>query len=143
MSSAIELGESQISPASMVDAMYAYCKTAAIKAAIELELFTMIGSGSRTAGSLAAEAGGAERGFRILCDYLVVAGFLAKSGDSYALTPSSQAFLDRRSPAYMGAAIEFLASPEMLRCFWTIRRPTSATAGRSASRISRRTIPFG
>ncbi len=117
MSSAVELRESEVSPASMVDAMYAYCKTAAIKAAIELELFTMIGSGSRTAGSLAAEAGGAERGLRILCDYLAVAGFLTKSGDSYMLTPASQTFLDRRSPAYMGAAIEFLISPEMLSLF--------------------------
>jgi 2-polyprenyl-3-methyl-5-hydroxy-6-metoxy-1,4-benzoquinol methylase len=50
---------------------------------------------------------------RILCDYLVVEGFLTKTGDDYALTPSSRAFLDRHSPAYMGAAVEFLAAPEM------------------------------
>ncbi len=38
---------------------------------------------------------------------------MTKTGDDYALTPSSRAFLDRHSPAYMGAAVEFLAAPEM------------------------------
>ncbi|UWU16193.1 methyltransferase [Rhizobium sullae] len=117
MSSLDDMAKSEVSPALLVDAMFAFQKTAAIKAAIELDLFTMIGSEARTAGSLAAEAGSAERGLRILCDFLVIAGFLMKSGDSYALTPSSQVFLDRRSPAFMGTAIEFLASPEMLTLF--------------------------
>jgi 2-polyprenyl-3-methyl-5-hydroxy-6-metoxy-1,4-benzoquinol methylase len=103
----------EVSPALLVDAMFAVRKTAAIKAAIELDLFTMIGSG-RTAKVLAAEAGCAERGVRIICDYLVVAGFLTKSGETYVLTPSSAVFLDSRSPAYMGAAIEFIAAPEMM-----------------------------
>lgn len=117
MSAAVELGESEVSPSLLVDAMIAYGKTAAIKAAIELDLFTMIGSGDRTAEALVATAGGSERGFRTLCDYLVVKGFLTKSGQIYALTPSSEVFLDRRSPAYMGAAIEFMAAPEMVSLF--------------------------
>jgi SAM-dependent methyltransferase len=97
--------------------MFAYRKTAALKAAIELDLFTTIGGERRTTKSVAAESGYAERGLRILFDFLVVAGFLTKIGEEYALTPSSQVFLDRRSPAYMGAAIDFLASPEMLSLF--------------------------
>lgn len=116
MPSTKDMANSDISPALLVDAMFAVRKTAAIKAAIELDLFTMIGEG-RTAQALASEASCAERGVRILCDYLVVAGFLTKSGDRYALTPSSKVFLSRRSPAYMGAAIEFIAAPEMLSLF--------------------------
>jgi hypothetical protein len=117
MSSTDGLAGSDVSPALVVDGMFAYRKTAALKAAIELGLFTSIGGERRTATSLAAETGYAERGLRILCDFLVVAGFLTKSGEDYALTPSSQVFLDRRSPAYMGAAIDFLASPEMVSLF--------------------------
>lgn len=117
MSSTDGLAMSDVSPALVVDGMFAYRKTAALKAAIELDLFSMIGGEQRTAKSLTAESGYAERGLRILCDFLVVAGFLTKSGEDYALTPSSQVFLDRRSPAYMGAAIDFLASPEMLSLF--------------------------
>ncbi|KQV81333.1 class I SAM-dependent methyltransferase [Rhizobium sp. Root1220] len=104
----------EVSPALLVDAMFAYGKTAAIKAAIELDLFMAIGAEGRTAKALASEMGSAERGLRILCDFLVVSGFLTKTGDIYGLTPSSQLFLDRRSPAYMGAAINFVASSEML-----------------------------
>ncbi|WP_443216742.1 SAM-dependent methyltransferase [Rhizobium sp. Root1203] len=117
MSSMDGLAGADVSPALVVDGMFAYRKTAALKAAIELELFTMIGGVGRTAKSLAAESGYAERGLRILSDFLVVSGFLTKNGEDYALTPSSQVFLDRRSPAYMGAAIDFLASPEMVSLF--------------------------
>ncbi|MBB4568661.1 class I SAM-dependent methyltransferase [Rhizobium leucaenae] len=113
-STAAEAGMGEVSPNLVVDAMFACRKTAAIKAAIELDLFTLIGDG-RDAASLAAETNAAERGVRILCDYLVVNGFLTKTDSQYALTPSSRVFLDRHSPAYMGSAIEFLAAPEMLK----------------------------
>ncbi|MDL2401501.1 class I SAM-dependent methyltransferase [Rhizobium mayense] len=113
-STAAEAGMGEISPNLIVDAMFACRKTAAIKAAIELDLFTLIGDGG-TAKSLAVATNAAERGIRILCDFLVVNGFLTKTGHQYALTPSSRAFLDRHSPAYMGSAIEFLAAPEILK----------------------------
>ena len=50
---------------------------------------------------------------RILCDSLTVFGFLTKSktGARYGQTPDSAVFLDSRSPACMGGAIEFLLSP--------------------------------
>jgi len=48
---------------------------------------------------------------RILCDYLCIMGFLAKDGGRYSLTQNSAVFLDKRSPAYLGGAIEFLLSP--------------------------------
>ncbi|MBW9117534.1 methyltransferase domain-containing protein [Rhizobium cauense] len=117
MSSAHEVAHEEISPALLVDAMFAFRKTAAIKAAIEFDLFTKFDGASRTAKELATATACAERGTRILCDFLVVSGFLTKNGDGYSLTQSSQLFLDRRSPAYMGAAIDFLASPQMMALF--------------------------
>jgi ubiquinone/menaquinone biosynthesis C-methylase UbiE len=51
---------------------------------------------------------------RILCDYLTIMGMLTKNGNEYALTLDSATFLDKRSPAYLGGAIEFLCSPELL-----------------------------
>jgi ubiquinone/menaquinone biosynthesis C-methylase UbiE len=50
---------------------------------------------------------------RILCDYLCIIGFLAKDGGRYSLTQDSAMFLDKRSPAYLGGAIEFLLSPTL------------------------------
>jgi hypothetical protein len=54
---------------------------------------------------------------RILCDYLTTLGFLGKVGDRYALTADSAAFLDRRSPAYLGGAAGFIASPHLMAGF--------------------------
>ena len=103
----------EVSPATFVDAVLAYQKTASIRAAIELDLFTAIAAGATGTETIASRTGASERGVRILCDYLTVVGFLTKSGQTYALTPSSQVFLDRRSPAYMGTIVEFLAGPEV------------------------------
>lgn len=70
-----------VSPELVVDALFACRKTAAIRAAIELDLFTHINEGE-TAASLASATSASERGVRILCDYLVVHGFLTKRADS-------------------------------------------------------------
>jgi SAM-dependent methyltransferase len=101
----------QVSPALFFETMNAYQRTAALKGAIELDLFTAIGEGHRTATDIARKLGASERGTRILCDYLVVIGFLTKQRDRYDLTPDSKAFLDRRSPMYVGSAVGFLGSP--------------------------------
>lgn len=100
----------QPSPELFFETVNAYQRTRAIKAAIELDLFTALGEGARTAQALAARCQAAERGMRILCDYLVILGFLTKEDGRYGLTPDSAIFLDHRSPAYMGGAIEFLLS---------------------------------
>jgi 2-polyprenyl-3-methyl-5-hydroxy-6-metoxy-1,4-benzoquinol methylase len=95
----------------------AYQGTAALKAAVELEIFTAVGEGNRDARSIAARCGASERGVRILCDYLVVAGMLTKDDVAYGLTPDSAVFLDRRSPAYMGGTLEFLLAPTLTANF--------------------------
>jgi ubiquinone/menaquinone biosynthesis C-methylase UbiE len=48
---------------------------------------------------------------RILCDFLTIMEMLTKEGDRYALTLDSATFLDKRSPAYVGGATEFMCSP--------------------------------
>ncbi|HEV2351014.1 MAG TPA: class I SAM-dependent methyltransferase [Terriglobia bacterium] len=101
----------QPSPTLFFEALSAYERTEALKAAVELELFTAIGEGAATAQAAAKRCGASERGIRILCDYLTVIGFLTKEGNSYGLTPDTARFLDKRSAAYAGAAMGFLTSP--------------------------------
>ncbi len=101
----------QPSPELFFQTLNSYQRTAALKAAIELDVFTAVGEGARTPSELAARCKASERGTRILCDYLVIIGFLTKEGGSYGLTPDAAVFLDRRSPAYMGGVTEFLLSP--------------------------------
>ncbi|MEZ5433406.1 MAG: methyltransferase dimerization domain-containing protein [Verrucomicrobiales bacterium] len=99
------------------EAINAYQKTAALKAAIDLGLFTAIGANPSTAGDIASKCGCPERGIRILSDNLVIMGFLTKAGSSYALTPSSAVFLDASSPAYFGGAVNFLLAPGLTEAF--------------------------
>jgi ubiquinone/menaquinone biosynthesis C-methylase UbiE len=100
-----------VSPALFFDTVNAYQQTSAIKAALELDLFTAIAEGSESAIEIAEKRGASARGIRILCDYLTVLGFLTKQDDRYRLTLDSAMFLDRRSPAFVGGAVEFLLSP--------------------------------
>ncbi len=95
-------------PERIFNALNAYEHTAVLKTGIELDIFTAIGEGANTAAALAARVGAAERGVRILCDNLVIMGFLTKEADRYALTGESALFLDRKSPACMASIAEFL-----------------------------------
>jgi SAM-dependent methyltransferase len=98
------------SPERIFNTLTAYQSSAALKAAIELDIFTAIGDGADQVSAIAKRVNAAERGVRILCDYLTVAGFLTKTDSRYGLTQDSAIFLSRHSPAYMGAVAEFLTS---------------------------------
>jgi hypothetical protein len=71
------------------ETLNAYQRTAALKAAIELDIFTAIGEGTNTAPLLAERCQGTERGVRILCDYLVAIEILTKQHRQYSLTEES------------------------------------------------------
>jgi len=102
------------SPELFFSAVNAYQRTAAIKGAIELDVFTAIAEGGTTAKALAEKCQASERGMRILCDFLTINGFLTKQDEAYALTPDSALFLDRRSEAFLGGVLEFLLDPMMV-----------------------------
>src|SRR5215207_1314993 len=104
----------QPSPQLFFQTANAHQRTEALKAAIELEVFTAIGEGNTTAAQIAKRSQTSERGMRILCDFLTTMEMLTKQGDSYALTLDSAIFLDKRSPAYVGGAIEFMCSPMLV-----------------------------
>lgn len=105
------------SPALLFDTINAYQKTAAIKAAIELDIFTALAESPAPADAIARHARASPRGMRILCDFLTVLGFLTKSGDRYGATPDSALFLNRKSPAYAGGTLEFLHSDHLRGAF--------------------------
>ena len=84
--------QTQPSPALFFETANAFMRTAALKAAVELNLFTAIGNGLMTATEVGGKIGAPERSTRILCDYLTVLGFLAKQDGHYSLTPDSALF---------------------------------------------------
>jgi len=116
-SSAIMANQPAPSPALVFDTINAYQKTAAIKAAIELDLFAAMAGAPATVEIIAGHCHASPRGIRILCDHLTVLGLLTKSGDQYALSPDSAVFLNPKSPAFIGGTLEFLLSNEIKGAF--------------------------
>ncbi|HLL77227.1 MAG TPA: class I SAM-dependent methyltransferase [Pyrinomonadaceae bacterium] len=107
----------QPTPERIFQTLTAYQATAALKAAIELDIFTAVSEGAATAAEIAERTGASERGVRILCDYLTVHQFLTKQGARYGLAPESQIFLVRASPAYVGGMAAFLAGEHLVGAF--------------------------
>jgi len=100
-------------PERFFNAISAYQLTEAIKSAIELGVFSAISEGNVTSAKIAERCEAADRGVRILCDFLTIHNFLTKQGTSYGLAAESALFLDRHSPAYLGTAIEFLLNSRL------------------------------
>lgn len=112
-----EQPRSEASPFRLFQAINGFQLTEAISSAIELDIFTAIAAGHTTAKALAKQCSVAERGARILSDFLVVNGFLEKNGDQYSLSADSAKFLDRKSPAYMGSCTKFLLTDDIRQTF--------------------------
>ena len=105
------------SPELIFETFNAYQRTAALRTAIELDVFRAVGEGLGDAVSLARQCGASARGIRILCDYLTIVGLLAKQDGHYRHTPTSALFLDPRSPACMASAARFLGTPALAEPF--------------------------
>lgn len=130
---------SRPSPEKIFDALTRYQQTFALKAGIELDLFSAIAEGANDSAALAKRTQAAERGVRILADYLTIQGFLTKENGKYALTPDSAVFLDRRSPAFMGSMATFLVSDENIENIKMLTR--SVRKGGTASAIGDNSKP--
>jgi 2-polyprenyl-3-methyl-5-hydroxy-6-metoxy-1,4-benzoquinol methylase len=98
-------------PTTIFDTLFAYEQSAALKSALELDLFTAVDEGAQTAVAIANRCAASERGIRILCDFLTTLGLLTKAASTYQLSPEATVFLSQRSPAYLGTMARFLLMP--------------------------------
>lgn len=105
------------SPGLFFETINAYQRTEALRAAIEIDLFSALTAGPKTAEEIGQACKASSRGVRILADYLTIIGFLKKSDERYELTADSAVFLDRKSPAYLGGTLQFLLAPSLVDCF--------------------------
>jgi hypothetical protein len=102
--------EAPLNPGLVFEMLQAHQRTAALKAAIELDIFGAVGEGQGDVASIARHCKASERGIRILCDFLVINGVLVKEGKCYRHSPTSAAFLDPRSPACLASMAQFLGN---------------------------------
>src|SRR5205823_2524982 len=115
--SAVVSPQGEPNPQLIWDTFNAYQRTSALKTAVELDFFTAIAEGATTVEQLSRRCNASARGTRILCDFLTVIGLLSKDGNTYSLTPTSAAFLDRRSPSCMASMVRFINSPKLMSCY--------------------------
>ena len=76
----------------------AYGESQALLAANDLDVFTVIGRGGRTAGEIAKGCEADPEGMHLLLNALVGLGLLSLHGSRYRNPPLGRRYLDRRSP---------------------------------------------
>jgi hypothetical protein len=85
----------------------AYQQSAALMAAVELDVFTAISGGATTIPAVAAAIGITPRHAERLVTALTAMTLLSKTGEKYANAPDVERFLVKGSPRYAGPWITF------------------------------------
>src|SRR4029453_10793080 len=111
------MAPSALNVSRVFDPFTGYQRTAALRAAIDIGLFTAVGGGANTLAAIAERCGAAERGVRALANRLGVGGFLPKDGQRSGLPPKAAVFLGGSSPAYIGTMMRFLTAPMITAAF--------------------------
>lgn len=92
------------------EAVAAYRLPRVILAAMELKIFTVVGTRIWTIPELAHELKVSARGLAILCRNLATAGLLHKKGDHYRNSHLAATALNAADPAYRGRYLELITS---------------------------------
>jgi ubiquinone/menaquinone biosynthesis C-methylase UbiE len=96
----------EIGPEQLLQMSFSLAPSRVLASALQLEVFSHIAAGNRTAAEIAQAAAANERAMRMLLDALVGLQLLGKSNNGYELKPVSQNFLVRSSPTYLGTMME-------------------------------------
>lgn len=108
--------ENPPSPDRLLQAGMSFMTAKVVLSAVELQLFTELAKASLTLDELSERLGLHPRPARDFLDTLVALGFLERRDGTYHNTPSTDLFLDRRKPSYMGGILEM--ANQRLYTFW-------------------------
>jgi len=90
------------------DAIWGYRLSRVLLTALDLDLFTVMGTRTWKVAELSKRLHVSPRGLDILCRNLATAGLLVKRDTGYRNSPLALAELNARSPRYRGAYIELM-----------------------------------
>jgi len=94
-------------PSLIMQLALAYRASAALFAASELDVFSALADGPKTADQVARERHCQEPPMRLLLESCAAAGLLTSNGGSYANTPVADTFLVRGRPAYSANGLKY------------------------------------
>lgn len=94
-------------PALLMRLALAYRSSMVLFAATELDVFTLLAEGARTAEELAEARGAKPEVVRLLMNACAAEGLLTADGAAYRNTPLAEAYLVRGRPAYIAHGLKF------------------------------------
>ena len=114
------MSQPQLNPGHIMQVGMGFWASKTVLSAVELGLFTQLGSNSMTGEEIGTRLGLHPRSIYDFLDALVALQLLDREGDGpgghYRNTPDTAAFLDKNSPTYIGGLLE-MANARLYR-FW-------------------------
>lgn len=114
------MSDAQPDPSHILQVGSGFWPSKTLLSAVELELFTVLGSDSLTGDAIQSRLGLSARGTYDFLDTLVALRLLERDGDGsegrYSNTADTAVFLDKASPTYVGGILEMMNS--RLYGFW-------------------------
>ena len=95
-----------ISPDHILQTGLAFWASKTLMSAVEMEVFTELAKGPESLEALTGRLGLHPRSSRDFLDALVALGFLQRHNGLYSNTPSTNVFLDKHKPSYIGGMLE-------------------------------------
>ena len=119
-----------VTPMKLMGDLWASRTSMSLAAAIDLDVFTLIAQGKRSAADIAKATKASQRHMSRLLDVLVCVGYLTKKGSQFGLTPVASTFLDRSKPTYMGTFADetVMSLPSWMKLAEVIRTGKSVSA---------------
>ena len=119
-----------VTPMKFVGDLWAARVSMTLAAAIDLDVFTIIDGGKRTAADIAKAAHASQRHMQRLLEALVGVGYLTRKGSQFGLSPVSSKFLVREKPTFMGTFADetVLTLPSWMRLAEVVRTGKSVAA---------------
>ena len=105
-----------LTPERILQTGLAFWPSKTLLSAIEMGVFTELANGPEKFEALSGRLGLHPRSARDFLDTLTALGFLQRTGDTYANTPETALFLDRKKPSYVGGILEM--ANHRLYPFW-------------------------
>jgi len=125
-----------ITPMKIVNDLWAARVSLALAAAVDLDIFTLIAQGNKTAADIAKALRAPKRGVERLVDSLVAIGYVTKRGAQLGLTPVADTFLVRTKPSFIGPMADEtrISLPGWMQLAEVVRSGKSVSAVNTAER---------
>jgi hypothetical protein len=96
------------SPEHILQIGFGFWASKTLLSAVEMEVFTELARSPEDLETLAGRLGLHSRSARDFLDTLVALGFLERNDGHYSNTPSTDVFLDKKKPSYIGGILEMV-----------------------------------